>query len=998
MLKRKLGKKLAAGVTALAMVASASAASMTTLTAFAGEMLGEGTFNEGAGLPWHVCENGTGSMAFAIDDGVYSILIKNPGGVSNGGEDRWDCQFRHRGLTITYGNTYRLTYSVYATNSGYMYAKMGDITNDDCEYWHNNGTPLSMEWLGEDATMEEVESALKSASSKGEEVKYYQGWDKWKQDQIPAKKWTTYAWEFKINKEDMQNLNGNFPDGKGTAEWTFHFGGDGQYTPSACFKEGTILKFDNLALIDMDGSSGDYEKPAEKEKVGIQLNQVGYYPNLNKVATLEVEEGDSAAKEFTVYNKSGKAVYTGKSSGYVKDAASWLGTQKLDFSSVTEEGEYYIECDGKKSLTFKIGTDLYGDLTRDAINYFYLNRSGVEIEGEYVANGGKNSSKDALARKAGHSPDKAYITDEWVFIYTKDPCGSEYSKTLDVTGGWYDAGDYGKYVVNGGVSMWTLANMYERTVFNGNEDKFADGSGLVNIPETGNGTPDILDELCWEADFFMKMQREDGMVYHKMHDYKWTALGVMPYAESDDEKLLAVQFPSRIIKPVTYAATLNTAAALAQLARLIKEYDSSAASKYEAAAIKAYDAAKSAFLKNYDSIYAKVSGDFEEDPMFAPLTHNKGGGPYGDTQVSDEFYWAACELYITTGESEYYDDLKEYPEAFEVVTELFGGENQGSFTSFTWGTLASLGTASLAMNQDVLTDAEAKMVVESFQVAGDAYIEAENESGYGTPYKGMDYEATVTRITGDTSADDTFVLKGGYEWGSNSMVVNNAIIMGLAYDVTGDVAYLNGVSTALDYIFGRNAMENSYVTGYGSEGYTSKNPHHRYWCHEMKNDWPSAPDGVLIGGPNSNMNDPMIQGAGYKIGELAPMLCYYDQVDAWSVNEITINWNSPLAWVASFMADEGDVEEEPTTKPTEPDTGDEPTEDEPGDVLYGDADCNGEVDILDVIVLNRNILGAGSLTKQGQKNADVNEDGKPGSDDALAILKYVVKVIDKLPV
>ena len=79
MLKTKIGKKLAASVTAMAMVASASAASITTLTAHA-QMLGEGTFEEGAGLPWHVCENGTGSMAFNIDGGVYSILIKNPGG------------------------------------------------------------------------------------------------------------------------------------------------------------------------------------------------------------------------------------------------------------------------------------------------------------------------------------------------------------------------------------------------------------------------------------------------------------------------------------------------------------------------------------------------------------------------------------------------------------------------------------------------------------------------------------------------------------------------------------------------------------------------------------------------------------------------------------------------------------------------------------------------------------------------------------------------------
>ncbi len=982
MLKRKLGKKLAAGVTALAMVASASAASISTLTAFAGEMLGEGTFNEGAGLPWHVCENGTGAMAFTIDGGMYSILIKNPGGKSNGGEDRWDCQFRHRELSITYDHTYRLTYSVYATNSGYMYAKLGDITNDDAEYWHNNGQPLSMEFLGNDATQADVESELESASASGSKVEYWEGWDKWKTQQIPAKTWTTYAWEFQITKAQMNNID-THPDGKGTVEWTFHFGGDGTYTQNICFPEGTILKFDNLALIDMTGSEND-RKPAEEiPELGIQTNQVGYFPGLEKEATLTVDEGDSAAKEFTVYDSTGKSVYTGKTSGYKIDEASWSPSQLIDFSELTTEGEgFYIECDGKKSLPFTIGTDIYNTLVTDAINYFYLNRSGIEIVESSVANAGMNDSKAALTRKAGHDPDKAYITDEWIFIYTEDPvAGGKYTTSIDVTGGWYDAGDYGKYVVNGGVCMWTLANMYERCVFNGDASKWDDGSGTVyNLPETGDGTPDILNELMWEADFFLKMQRDDGMVYHKMHDYKWTALGVMPYAESEDEKLLAVQFPNRIVKPATYAATLNAAAALAQLSRLLEEYDSTAASKYLAAAEKAYDAAKTKYVGKYGDIYADVTGNWEEDDAFAPLDQNKGGGPYGDTQVSDEFYWAACELYITTGNKDYYADVTAYDEAFEVPTLLYGGENNGSFTSFTWGTLATLGTASLAMNQDVLTDAEAKTVVEAFQAAADDYRKQQANSQYGTPYKGVDYETTVTRIEGDTYYDDTFVLEGGYEWGSNSMVVNNAIIMGLAYDLTSDVDYLNGVAEAMDYILGRNANENSFVTGYGDEDYRTINPHHRYWCHEMKSDWPYAPSGCLSGGMNSNMNDPMIQGAGYKIGELPPMLCYLDKNDAWSVNEITINWNSPLAWAASFLDDEGALEPVDT------------------EVLYGDANVDGEVDVLDIIVLNKFLLGGGKLSDQGAINADVDLDGDPSANDSLNIMKFIVKLIDELPV
>ena len=92
--------------------------------------------------------------------------------------------------------------------------------------------------------------------------------------------------------------------------------------------------------------------------------------------------------------------------------------------------------------------------------------------------------------------------------------------------------------------------------------------------------------------------------------------------------------------------------------------------------------------------------------------------------------------------------------------------------------------------------------------------------------------------------------------------------------------------------------------------------------------------------------------------------------------------------------------EAPTTAPTEATTEattEAPT-DAPADVAYGDVDCDGEISILDVIVLNRNLLGNGSLTEQGLANADVDGDNKPTANDALAILKYVVKVITKLPV
>jgi hypothetical protein len=129
--------------------------------------------------------------------------------------------------------------------------------------------------------------------------------------------------------------------------------------------------------------------------------------------------------------------------------------------------------------------------------------------------------------------------------------------------------------------------------------------------------------------------------------------------------------------------------------------------------------------------------------------------------------------------------------------------------------------------------------------------------------------------------------------------------MAYAYDYTGDGDYVDGVTSAMDYILGRNPMENSYVTGYGDH-YT-KYVHHRYWSYLLDPDFPLAPAGVLAGGPNSGMQDPYIKGAGYKVGTLAPQKCYLDHIEAWSANECTINWNSPLAWVVSFMEDEYDA-------------------------------------------------------------------------------------------
>lgn len=891
-------RKIVAGVLALTIVASSfapaaenfiTASAATTLST---QELGESTFNEGKGLPWHVCENATGKMTFDISGGTYNITIVNQGGTTQQGVDRWDCQFRHRGLTIESGHKYRITYSVKASNAGHLYAKIGNIVNDNQELWHGNGTVLNMQTLPTTATQTQVETALKNASSSGRTIDYGQGWNNWKNEQIPANTWVTYAYEFVADQTV-----------EGTAEYTFHFGGQGTYTPWDCFPAGTVLQFDNLALIDLTDNKTNYEIEDPYVRNNILVNQLGYVKGMNKKATLVVDEGDNTPKTFNVVNaKTGAVVYTGKSTpkGADKDSGDYVHI--LDFSDFDVEagdyqagsddnGAYYIQCGDDKSYKFNIGSAsesesnwLYDGLLDDALNYFYQNRSGIEIKSEYITSGDKTT----LAHQAGHNPDVAYVQNQWIKSYASES-EIDKSSSIDVTGGWYDAGDHGKYVVNGGISVWTLQNMYERAkLVEKDTAKFDDGS--MAIPENNNNIPDILDEAKYEMDFILKMQRSDGMVYHKIHDYKWTGLAVAPYEDT----------LTRIVKPVSTCATLNLAATGAQSYRLWKDIDSSYANKCLEAAKKAYSAAKA------------------NPNMYAPLDQAVGGGAYGDNYAEDDFYWAACELYTATGDSTYYNDLKQYKntntgasaddKAFSITTSLVGGENSSSKSSFNWGSTAGLGTLTLALHQDMITSAEATQVKDSITKAADEYISIEEQQGYGIPYLPTTFKDEIN--CGDQEFE-------GYEWGSNSMVVNNAIVMAYAADINKDNSdkYANGVVSALDYIFGRNAGEYSYVTGYGD--HATKYPHHRYWSWLLDKAFPKAPSGVLSGGPNSAMPDPWIRGAGYKPGTLAPQLCYLDHIESWGTNECTINWNAPLAWVVSYMEDytaQGNDSGETTTK------------------------------------------------------------------------------------
>ena len=806
-MKRIIKRLSAAACAVLLSIAPISQGlSVMTLTAEAGEQLGQTNFDDGSGLPWHICESATGEMDFEIDNGVYKITILNPGGASRGGEDRWDCQFRHRGLKIVSGHQYQVHYELTASNSGRYYTKIGNLEGN-VEVWHNmsNGYDLDSTW-----------------------------------DLLP------------INAGETKTVDLTFTAGQSVdvAEWAFHFGGDGQYTQGDCFPTGTVLTFDNMSLKDLSSDENDYKAPEQWQRAEILTNQVAYFPERTKQATLLCT--DKSPQSFEVIDSSGKSVYSGESSYFGVDEDSGDTVHILDFSELRDEGTYHIEAaNGAVSRDFAVGgKDSYSAMLYDALNYFYQNRSGIEIKSEYITSGDKNS----LARAAGHPSDMAEIEQTWGYSGT--------SGSIDVTGGWYDAGDHGKYVVNGGFSLWLMQNQYEFAKQNGFADAYADGT--MYLPENSNGYPDLLDEARFEMEWMFKMIVASGdckdMAYHKAHDETWTGLGVAP---ADDDK-------KRIVKPPTTAATLNLAACAAQASRLWKGIDDDFSALCLENAEKCYRAAK------------------KHPDMYAPLDESQGGGAYGDDDVKDEFYWAAMELYITTGSEEYLDDAEASDYYLSVPVTMSGGESVGAAGSFDWGHVGALANLSAALNPDRFEDDDKESISKAFKSAADTFLDMEKKQGYGLPY------AQSTISYNDSGK--------GYIWGSNSVVADNSVVLAYAYMLTGDTAYLDGVCGGLDYLLGRNAMDQSYVTGYGT--HSTENPHHRYWSNQIDAAFPKAPCGVLAGGPNSGMEDPWVRGSGWKKGQIAPQKCYLDHIEAWSVNECTINWNASLAWLVAFAAQE----------------------------------------------------------------------------------------------
>ena len=587
----------------------------------------------------------------------------------------------------------------------------------------------------------------------------------------------------------------------------------------------------------MDPSFEKTGEAAEPTESSIRVNQVGYLPGVRKTAVLVSEEKEP--KPWILKHED-KVVRQGMTAVFGRDKASNAHLHLIDFTDFNDKGKgYVLQVSQLKSHPFDISENIYAEMRYDALAYFYHNRSGVPIELPYAL-------ETRWTRPAGHLSD--------VSVPCLPGSGCDYSS--DVSGGWYDAGDHGKYVVNAGYAVWSLLNLYERGLHLRKEvDPFGDGSML--IPEHANGVPDLLDEARFEIEFMMKMmvpkgETLHGMVHHKIHDEEWTPI---PTAPHDDTK-------RRYLHPPSTAATLNLSAVAAQCARIWTDIDGAFSSRCLAVAEQTFDAATA------------------HPDMYSENTH-QGGGPYHDTYLADEFFWAASELFITTGRKKYLSSLKASPH-FDALplTQDMGGQGLSN-TAMSWQNVGGLGMISLAVVPNTMPEKMRRSLFGVMVASADGLVEVSHREGYRIP------------LTSVPSPD--------YYWGSNFAVMNNLIVLALAHDLTGESRYRDAVVEGMNYLMGQNPMDQCYVTGYGSR--PLMNPHHRFWANQADATYPPPPPGAVSGGPNQHLQDPRIVAS--VPGSCAPSACFVDHIDSYSTNEVAINWNGAFAWLVAYMDDIG---------------------------------------------------------------------------------------------
>lgn len=513
-------------------------------------------------------------------------------------------------------------------------------------------------------------------------------------------------------------------------------------------------------------------KPREAdtgEKVFV--NQVGYLPNHLK----RVVSAEEAGEFILLAEESKEEMYKGTLRP-VNDRTSERVIWQGEFTSFTTPGRYRILVPGVgESYSFVIGPDVYNNPLKLGTRFLYLQRCGIELND---------------LETTGHYHPYCHLKDG--FLARADQFYKANEKIFSV-GGWHDAGDYGKYVSTTTVTAAQMLTAYELW-----PEKFYDGQ--FDIPESGNGIPDLLDEARIGLEWLFTMQRPDGAVYHKLSGSRWPSIATTPDFDRQP----------RYIYGISTADTGKFVATMAIAARIYEEVDPAFARKALVAAEKSWE-----FLcENPDFIWDHSGFDDE------------GSGAYDSATDRPDRLWGAFELAALFGRDDYLTEVVD-------LEKVKGGEESlDRPTPLSWSDSALLGYFHYVRAERVDPDLQ-KIIEELIIEAADADLLRTKESGYGYSLKFSDFA-----------------------WASNKEGLARGITMILAHQLRPNPEYMEAALAQLDFVLGLNPLSKCFVAQLGTN--TVRNPHHRLVASRRK-----PLPGLVVGGPNNNSEslvEPVNQG------------------------------------------------------------------------------------------------------------------------------------------
>jgi endoglucanase len=542
------------------------------------------------------------------------------------------------------------------------------------------------------------------------------------------------------------------------------------------------------------------------------FNQVGFLPAGEKIATLQIQ--DAADMSFHIYSeKSREPVFHGALTAPALDEASGDRVAHADFSRWSTPGIYRFVAQNKRSEPFSIANDVYRNPLRLAMRAFYGQRCGCAVD-----------LGDGYRHAACHLSGAYHPT-------------SGRKGAAENHGGWHDAGDYGRYIVNCGITVGTLLWAWE--FYPEALKKLS-----LGIPESGGKLPDYLAEIRWNLEWMLSLQDEDGGVWHKQTSEQFCAF-IMP--ELDTLTSYIIGMGAAPFKNT--CATADLSAVMAIAARCYGAYDPEFSARCLASAKRGWKWA-----------IAHPNVPFTNPPGI-------GTGGYDDRHCNDSILWASAELWRTTGEPHYEQAFLEGVEALppETAIKAPSWPNVAPMAHWTYVLAERKGQASAGSG---LAASGAKLkgrILKQTAMAAESLMTRRASSGYGNTLADVDYI-----------------------WGSNSVAANQSLLLLMANHFQPDPRVVEAALGNLHYILGRNCFAISWVTQVGTNPF--QHPHHRpSGADDIVAPWP----GLLSGGPNAKPGDEVAR----TLPKLPPMRMWRDDQRAYSLNEVAINWNAPLVFL-----------------------------------------------------------------------------------------------------